>query len=83
VSAEGRAAREEYEDIADCGKRVLLSHLFDFVFSDFQVQRFKHSTQMSMMIKVARIIVFITNRFKHTSDTNTRVNLCLSVYHTP
>jgi hypothetical protein len=32
--------------IADCGKRVLLSHLFDFVFREFRVQRFKHSTNM-------------------------------------
>jgi hypothetical protein len=34
--------------IADRGKRVLLSHLFDFVFSDFldfQVQRFKHGPE--------------------------------------
>ena len=27
--------------------------------------------------------VFITNQFKHRPDTNTRVKLCLIVYHTP
>jgi hypothetical protein len=40
--------------IADCRKRVLLSHLFDFVFGDFQVQRFKHSTHMSPKSKSKR-----------------------------
>ena len=32
---------------------------------------------------LARIIVFITNRFKHIFSTNTRDNLFLDVYHTP
>jgi hypothetical protein len=40
--------------IADCGKRVLLSHLFDFVFREFRVQRFKHSTNMSPKSKSKR-----------------------------
>ncbi len=40
---------------ADCGKRVLLSDLFEFVFGDFQVQRFKHSTNMSPKSKSKRL----------------------------
>jgi hypothetical protein len=41
-------------NVADCGKRVLLSHLFDFVFDHFRVQRFKHSTHMSPKSKSKR-----------------------------
>ncbi len=54
VTLKAKAEGKDIAAIADWGKRVLLSHLFDFVCGDFRVQRFKLSTHMSPKSKSKR-----------------------------